>query len=692
MSSLAPVRQVSPSEIARLAEVSPSTVSNWRARDLGFPSPVNEDAARPLFDVDQVTAWLRQRDKKISGRNDRPAWILANSLRGQVSTERYHQVAIPLICAEEHLRRSDSPLQSRREPFNGEQAMRTAARELELTHPAVASAIYKAIDSLGARSERVFVDIRTILSNVDELHKLAEDLIDLSLENARHGVVEYLTARPLADLLSGLVLDRARTFADLASGGGETLLAAHRRRPEMRLFGQDINRSAVELAQCRMYLENIEADLQCGDATQANMGTFDAVVIHAPFGMRVDSPSLQHMPFLSFGVPQSSRADLLWPQLAFHALAPGGTAAIMLTHGALFASGRSRDILDRFLSQDLVNAIIDLPAGALLGTNMKAIVFVISKPPRNTPRGEVLMIEAPSVSRNEGLTEGSVKDVLELVESWRNGRFESSSSSIVVPVQQLLAPGAPLLPSAWLAIENVADSGELLSRIEENYGKTLAALDSARTITNRPLHAEMRSVAATTETLKLLALTALRGITESHALEDGADERTSRERVVTLSAVRTGRFAERAIHPLISTKAEVRTRAGDIAVAGMGRPIYARVCEESGVLVDKNVYLIRPNPDRFDAHYLAQAIMADANQGFVGGATIQRTVISQLRVPVIPLSEQRAFGDAIREAEAIAIRADAVLLASRLTLESLRDGFATIRLIEGDGEVGMEIE
>ena len=48
-------------EIAELAGVSPSAVSNWRKRHADFPEPVAELRSGPVFRLPQVRSWLRKR-------------------------------------------------------------------------------------------------------------------------------------------------------------------------------------------------------------------------------------------------------------------------------------------------------------------------------------------------------------------------------------------------------------------------------------------------------------------------------------------------------------------------------------------------------------------------------------------------------------------------------------------------------
>src|SRR4051794_32856678 len=52
---------ISSSEVAALAGVAPSTVSNWRKRHDDFPRPTETtDRGRDLFDLKEIERWLKR--------------------------------------------------------------------------------------------------------------------------------------------------------------------------------------------------------------------------------------------------------------------------------------------------------------------------------------------------------------------------------------------------------------------------------------------------------------------------------------------------------------------------------------------------------------------------------------------------------------------------------------------------------
>ena len=53
-------------EVAELAGMSRSVVSNWRARDLRFPKPVADLRSGPVFDREAIERHLRRRRSHVA--------------------------------------------------------------------------------------------------------------------------------------------------------------------------------------------------------------------------------------------------------------------------------------------------------------------------------------------------------------------------------------------------------------------------------------------------------------------------------------------------------------------------------------------------------------------------------------------------------------------------------------------------
>src|ERR1700730_2136494 len=68
--------RVTVGDIARLAAVRPSAVSNWRGRHSDFPLPIESTSGGDLFDRESVLQWLTEHGK----RHQSPGETLADAL------------------------------------------------------------------------------------------------------------------------------------------------------------------------------------------------------------------------------------------------------------------------------------------------------------------------------------------------------------------------------------------------------------------------------------------------------------------------------------------------------------------------------------------------------------------------------------------------------------------------------------
>jgi hypothetical protein len=97
---------------------------------------------------------------------------------------------------------------------------------------------------------------------------------------------------------------------------------------------------------------------------------------------------------------------------------------------------------------------------------------------------------------------------------------------------------------------------------------------------------------------------------------------------------------------------------GDVLVRGLtgGRGPLARVAaeDEAGVLLGPGVHLFRPDPARLDPWFLYGFLGSEANlTGASTGSSTLHLSPGRLRVPLLPLEEQRRYGKAFRHVAAL---------------------------------------
>jgi hypothetical protein len=190
---------VAAADIARLAGVGRSAVSNWRRRYAGFPPPVAGTPASPLFALAEVEAWLRAEGRLLEVPLVERAW---QELRARAG--------------------DDLRLAS---------ALADAGERLVSGQPAEQSGIAELAAAIGSADT-----FEVLLSRFHETR-------------ARSAAVP---AAEIVELMTALVTGAA-TVLDPACGTGELLLAA-RDNGARRLLGQDAGADLARLAGIRLRL------------------------------------------------------------------------------------------------------------------------------------------------------------------------------------------------------------------------------------------------------------------------------------------------------------------------------------------------------------------------------------------------------------------------------------------------------
>ncbi|PNH79223.1 N-6 DNA methylase [Arthrobacter sp. AFG20] len=682
---------INPSGIARLAGVAPSTVSNWRTRDEGFPQPENDNAARPLFSVEKITAWLKSKNIEIAPRSH--AYVLADTIRGTVAPDRFLDLVFPLLCAEHWARDSGGSLadgmidteevRQSGGTYDASLVLATAAKDLASDHPLVASAITRARQELHLewKGTPKLEQVCMIISEINDLSRVAEDLVEATARNAKSPLNVHSAPRSFARFLNALLPPGGDAFADLACGFGQTLMVAAEARPEIGLVGNDIDQEALAISACRLFLISRPASLGHSDLLESQPGPgYDRVVLHPPFGLRISDTQLAR-PW-PFGLPLKGQSDLLWPQLAYQELGKDGYASVVIPTAALSRGGKAREVWARMISQGAIEAVISLPGNTQLNTALPVSVLVLRTDASS--RG-VLMVHLPdsdAFSNKRTADESqweAYESVVQLLAAWRQGKSGATGISVEVPREKLLAPDAVLAPQSWLAALAPL-SEDRVEEVAETVKQAASAWEHAIFDWELPTNARwLEPYSGDPVPLRPISELAQCIPHGTYSKPKEAPEDSIQPvRVFTLRSLRTGKPE---VLPGYSARGarSVTTQPGDILVATVGRTIITLVCREEGAEVDRNVGLVRPAKNAWDADFLAQQLMADHNQAMLSGVTVQRVDVRRLLVPTLPFAEQKALGTIIRQFSYFAERANAAAQQAEQYISAVRNAVASGR-------------
>ena len=223
---------------------------------------------------------------------------------------------------------------------------------------------------------------------------------------------EFYTPRTVVRMMTRLVKpEQGHKVYDPCCGSGGMLIAAKEYIDErggegrkLDVYGQEAAGTVWSIAKMNMLLHGITtANLQNDDTLTepkhvegGELIRFDRILTNPPFSINfgpTDKESQEHFApnfpdRYSYGsVPiGSKKADLMFLQHMVHVLAEGGILSTVLPHGVLFRGGEEKTIRAGMIEDDLLEAVIGLPANLFYGTGIPACVLVMRQR-KSTPGG-----------------------------------------------------------------------------------------------------------------------------------------------------------------------------------------------------------------------------------------------------------------------------------------------------------------
>lgn len=615
-------------EVARLAGVGRAAVSNWRRRHPDFPSPASGTASSPKFRLSEIRRWLgdQGQDVQLAGR-DRLWRTLQNA-------DESTQIELLAGLAEHLTQPSGTP----------PEAFATALHELADVQPG------------------------------ELLEEVCEHFF--AVQQRQH----LNTPAGLAALMAELT-GASDTVFDPACGPGGLLRAALT-AGATEVAGQEIDPGLAALARARLRIRGT-AQIHAGDSLRADAHTAlraEAVLCHPPFAQRDwGHQELAVDQRWEYGFPPKGESELAWLQHCLAHARPGGTVVLLLTAGV--ASRRSgRAIRQALIRKGALRAVVGLPGGALMTTNVPLHLWVLRAPEPDTEPGEVLLLDLDHdhhPARRGQVEWDAVREAV--MRPWQTFTLGDPVADkpgrirVVEPVE-LLDETVDLTPSARMPLPATPLDPATLN---ETRKELVNLLSNAGALLPPVAHGE-RGARPTTSVRDLARAGALSMQRATGRLE--LDEQGPGEPVLTGRDVATGReptmrLADEPDEP------PVRLQLGDVVVplltAGASRSV-AQVITEEGLLLGPNLQLLRVDPQQLDPDFIAGTLAAAA--GATGSSTVSgvhRADIRRVEIPVLDLTEQQALGDRFRRLREFRGRlAQATRLGEQLC-DQLADGLAT---------------
>jgi predicted DNA-binding transcriptional regulator AlpA len=570
--------------IAKIAGVTVTAVGQWRRRDKTFPKPLDPPTRPVTFDQEEVLAWLKTtgRTVKDAGSQGKPEITISqviDRLRS-VTPSNQHAWILTMFAAKRHLDE--------------------AAEAQPVTVEPLASELKRMLD------DNKLHDAYTLTARFS-----ATEILDY-LDTASRIDVDHGSPQAVNDLLAALAPEACTSIIDITCGAGGTLDTLHRRFTDANLAGNDINKSALAMAQARALISGWDATWFQENALAPQVlpaDTFDLVCAVPPWGMRSDKELLETEPQRwPYGTPYRTD-DTAWLQLAHHLLGDEGTAIVVLPVGVTFRSS-SRSVLRSMTTDRSLQAVIELPGKLHYGTPIPTVAIIITK--NQTIRTDNVLfarIDDAHVTREtrNQVTGVDVGHIVSALTAHRAGE-QLTASPLLAQVDRLdlVDDDKTYAPTYWIDRANATNPDELRRELD-------------------------------TAASRITPISGIGDLLDPLVITPSQPETITASDLSTVKSVRVGRGADK----------DKALQRGDICVSHRR----ATVCAVDGKRPDKGyIQVVRCEPEDTDPWFLAAVFTAALATGSATeGAGIQRLSLRLVDVPILSIEQQRRLGTIYRK-------------------------------------------
>ncbi|MDT0330014.1 N-6 DNA methylase [Nocardiopsis lambiniae] len=671
---------ITAADIARIAQVSRTTVSNWRRRHGDFPDPVGGVGNRALFDRAQVEAWLADGGRLPERAPHEHVWDQVRTVAGEGGDlgDAVARVQGLLLALAEGGTHGVDLARERLSGLPGGDTLALAAQQ-EAANP--------------ARARRLS----------DRLHQAYL---------AALGGKAHITPEPLARLMADLAGVRGAEAFDPACGTG-ALLRAAADGGAVGLYGQEIADATAHLARARvgMVVSGAPGEIAWGDSliSDAFPGRrFDAVLCNPPFNQKEwGADRLAYDERWAYGVPPRAESELAWIQHCLSHSRPGGRVVVLMPPAAA-SRPSGRRIRRELVRRGALRAVIGLPAGAAAPVHVGLHLWVLEPPGEDTaPVTQVLFVSAAAGSGASG--EGERRPVewerlhRDIGEAWNDFLEQPEKTADVpglcrsVPAVDLLDDSVDVTPERHLPLAvPEASADDARKRAAKLRRSLLRDLDGTRSAVPgqgwAAREGEEWRMATVADLARSGALVLHRAPSAASGLVPSGEEhgQGGGPRVLTVADLLRDRKASGRLDELVDpvdADRRVEVLAGDVIIpSALARSDLSRsrVATEAdaGVLLGLNLHLLRPDPAHIDPWFLAGFLDDEDNLRQAGqGSLITRVDLRRLRVPLLSLHDQRRYGAAFRELHEFRTELDRARKAARELGDRLVSGLRSGLLV-----------
>ncbi len=259
---------------------------------------------------------------------------------------------------------------------------------------------------------------------------------------------EFFTPGAVSTLLAKLVQAKeGDRIYDPTCGSGSLLIKASKEvgNNNFALYGQEKNGQTQALSKMNLFLHEInDAKIEWGDTLRNplhlendHLMKFDVVVANPPFSLdKWGAEDLEKDKYgrFDFGLPPKSKGDYAFVQHMLASLNVNGRMGVVLPHGVLFRGASEGKIRKQAIDNNLLDAVIGLPANLFFGTGIPATILVFKK---SRADRDILFIDA-SREFNKDKNQNSIDNnhIEKILDTYRK-RVEIDKYSHIATIEEI---------------------------------------------------------------------------------------------------------------------------------------------------------------------------------------------------------------------------------------------------------------
>lgn len=271
------------------------------------------------------------------------------------------------------------------------------------------------------------LDLRPSRVSEDTIGEAYIYLISRFASDAGKKAGEFYTPGTVSKLLASLAAPKAGDrICDPACGSGSLLIRAAEQvgSNNFSLYGQEANGATWALARMNMFLHGVDsARIEWCDTLNNptlveddRLMKFDVVVANPPFSLDkwgADSAGEDVFKRYWRGIPPKSKGDYAFiTHMVEIARRQSGRVVVIVPHGVLFRGGAEGTIRQKLIEENLLDAVISLPANLFTTTGIPVAILIFDRSREqggaNAARKDVLFIDA-----SRDFTPGKTQNVME---------------------------------------------------------------------------------------------------------------------------------------------------------------------------------------------------------------------------------------------------------------------------------------